>query len=123
MIFGTLTLHNFGLFRGEQALNLGPRQALTPCPSPALLSTAGGRGERKNSSRPLGEGQGVRAGPATPIILFGGMNGGGKTTLLDAVKLALYGSRGNYSKKGNIGYEEFLRDSSRFGFPRKARSS
>ena len=39
------------------------------------------------------------------------MNGGGKTTILNAVKLALYGSRGSYSKKANIGYDEFLRHS------------
>jgi DNA sulfur modification protein DndD len=78
MIFEKLTLHNFGLFRGKQELDLYPLP---------------------------------RNGSATPIILFGGMNGGGKTTILDAVKLALYGSRGSYSKKANITYDEFLRDS------------
>ena len=78
MIFEKLTLNNFGLFRGEQVLDLHPLP---------------------------------RNGHATPIILFGGMNGGGKTTILDAVKLALYGSRGSYSKKANIAYDEFLRDS------------
>ncbi len=78
MIFEKLTLHNFGLFRGKQVLDLRPH--------------AGN-------------------GRAAPIVLFGGMNGGGKTTILDAVKLALYGSRGNYSKKSNIAYDAFLRDS------------
>ncbi|MGO8752286.1 MAG: DNA sulfur modification protein DndD [Thermoguttaceae bacterium] len=78
MIFEKLTLHNFGLYRGEQVLDLAP---------------------------------GPQNGNSTPIILFGGINGGGKTTLLDAVKLALYGSRGNYSKRSNVAYDEFLRDS------------
>ena len=46
-----------------------------------------------------------------PIILFGGLNGGGKTTLLDALQLALYGRMAQCSNRGELGYEEFLRRS------------
>jgi DNA sulfur modification protein DndD len=45
-----------------------------------------------------------------PIILFGGMNGGGKTTFLDAVQLALYGAKARCSGRGKLGYRDYLRD-------------
>ncbi|NER21940.1 MAG: DNA sulfur modification protein DndD [Symploca sp. SIO1C2] len=45
------------------------------------------------------------------IILFGGMNGGGKTTLMDAIRLALYGHRAQCSTRGNLSYAEFLTQS------------
>ncbi|ABQ26653.1 DNA sulfur modification protein DndD [Geotalea uraniireducens] len=46
-----------------------------------------------------------------PIILFGGMNGGGKTTLLDAIQLAFYGPKARISNRGKLGYKEYLRES------------
>lgn len=47
--------------------------------------------------------------PERPIVLFGGMNGGGKTTLLDAIQLALYGSKAKLSNRARQGYKDYLR--------------
>ena len=46
-----------------------------------------------------------------PIVLFGGMNGGGKTTLMDAIRLALYGHRAKCSTRKSLPYAEFLSQS------------
>lgn len=44
-----------------------------------------------------------------PIILIGGLNGGGKTTLMDAIRLALYGQRAQIDRqKKKQSYSEFL---------------
>lgn len=44
-----------------------------------------------------------------PIILIGGLNGGGKTTLMDAIRLALYGQRAQIDRrKKSQSYSDFL---------------
>jgi DNA sulfur modification protein DndD len=79
MIFKELILQNFGPYQGQQTINLDPD-----------VET------RQNAST------------SRPIILFGGLNGGGKTTLMDAIRLALYGGRAQCSTRGNLSYSDFL---------------
>ncbi len=81
MLFRELILENFGSYLGKNTLNLLPEDAQ----------------------------EGVDEAPISrPIILIGGMNGGGKTTIMDALRLALYGSRAQCSTRGNLSYGDFL---------------
>ena len=43
-----------------------------------------------------------------PIILIGGMNGCGKTTLMDALQLCLFGPHAKTSNRGSIAYRNYL---------------
>ncbi|MBY5980540.1 DNA sulfur modification protein DndD [Ferrimonas balearica] len=61
MIIKSLVLNNFRVFRGVHEIDLEPRKA--------------------NSFQTK----------AAPIVLFGGLNGAGKTSILTAVRVALYG--------------------------------
>ncbi|MCH8879727.1 MAG: AAA family ATPase [Planctomycetes bacterium] len=47
--------------------------------------------------------------PGKPIILLGGMNGGGKTTLLDGLQLVLFGSRASISSRRGASYDSLLK--------------
>ena len=73
MILESITLHNFGVYKGRQEISLEP--------------------ESKKK----------------PIVLFGGLNGNGKTTLLDALQLALYGKLAKTSNLGNQAYDKYLK--------------
>ena len=46
--------------------------------------------------------------PNKPIILIGGLNGGGKTTFIDALQLIFFGPHAKCSSRGSLGYQEYL---------------
>jgi DNA sulfur modification protein DndD len=74
VIIEELTIHNFGVYKGEHKINLAPE-------------------------------------PHRPVILFGGLNGGGKTTFLDALQVGLYGRHARCVNRTKLGYAEYLRRS------------
>ncbi len=51
-----------------------------------------------------------REGSSAPVILIGGKNGVGKTTFLEAVRLALYGRRALGTRVAQADYDAYLRD-------------
>jgi DNA sulfur modification protein DndD len=48
-------------------------------------------------------------GQGRPIVLFGALNGSGKTTFLDGLQLVLYGKHARCTGRGNMAYPDFLR--------------
>ncbi|CAH1534125.1 DNA sulfur modification protein DndD [Vibrio rotiferianus] len=83
MLITKLTLNNFRVFRGVHEIDLRP--------APARLSKNG----------PI-------EGTERPIILFGGLNGAGKTSILTAVRLALFGRQSFSQVLSNAEYVEAL---------------
>ena len=52
-----------------------------------------------------------------PIVLIGGLNGAGKTTILESIQLALYGSLAHNSGRRTGSYENYLRGLIHRGVP------
>lgn len=50
----------------------------------------------------------VPADPQKPIVLVGALNGSGKTTVIEALQLALYGKRAGYGWRGATAYAQYL---------------
>jgi DNA sulfur modification protein DndD len=48
--------------------------------------------------------------PGKPVILFGGLNGGGKTTILEGLQLAFYGAKARLASRGTTAYKDYLRE-------------
>ncbi len=48
--------------------------------------------------------------PGKPVILFGGLNGGGKTTILEGLQLCFYGPKARLASRGATPYKDYLRE-------------
>src|SRR5688500_7665509 len=57
-----------------------------------------------------------------PVVLIGGLNGAGKSTIMDAIQLALFGKLARCTGRADLSYDEFLRRAvHRLVIPQEAR--
>ena len=61
--------------------------------------------------------------PDRPIVLFGGLNGAGKTTVLESIQLALYGKLSDPVRRSGLAYDEYLRRAANRSAPTSEGSS
>jgi len=79
MILTKLAITNFGVYRNTQTFDLRPRTA-----------------QESDDGVPL------------PVVLFGGKNGAGKTTILEAIRLCLYGQLALGNRVRHADYETYI---------------
>ena len=125
MLFSQIELHNFGIFRGTHRIELGnadgdsfsPLTARKSFAEPINIPASEGLANQSESNRAKHEDKYQQnyvlntRSAGRNITLIGGMNGCGKTTLLDSIFLLFFGKRAlRHIRDGRKSYDSLLLD-------------